>query len=252
MDKKWEQPSTYYVQPVNMEEEFVEFENLEEVVCREEGREGLQTEKQEENQKEKQGNLKKEEGSLGKFKDVESLLNAYNNLQAEFTRKSQKLSEYESKLQAMNAPKNLAEASSMAFEFLTKSDKENVKVGFDEANQNIVTHVQELEESAETNQIILNNPNGVGLETTVKTKEKNLTESNKEEILQNREFVQEFIEQNQELRDSIVISYLESILENNAPKVISKNYGSGGVALSEPPKPKNLDDAKQILSQMFV
>ena len=31
--------------------------------------------------------------SLGKFKDVQTLLNAYNSLQAEFTRKSQKLAE---------------------------------------------------------------------------------------------------------------------------------------------------------------
>ena len=34
-------------------------------------------------------NLKK--GSLGKFKNTEALLSAYNNLQAEFTRKCQKL-----------------------------------------------------------------------------------------------------------------------------------------------------------------
>lgn len=35
------------------------------------------------------------EGSIGKFKNTESLLNAYNSLQAEFTRKCQKLSELE-------------------------------------------------------------------------------------------------------------------------------------------------------------
>ena len=35
----------------------------------------------------------KTSGSLGKFKDTESLLLAYNNLQAEFTKKCQKLSE---------------------------------------------------------------------------------------------------------------------------------------------------------------
>ncbi len=36
-----------------------------------------------------------ETGSLGKFKDAESLLEAYNNLQAEFTKKCQKLSALE-------------------------------------------------------------------------------------------------------------------------------------------------------------
>ena len=35
------------------------------------------------------------DGSIGKFKNTESLLNAYNNLQAEFTRKCQRLAEFE-------------------------------------------------------------------------------------------------------------------------------------------------------------
>ena len=37
---------------------------------------------------------------LGKFKDATSLLNAYTNLQAEFTRKSQKLKELEKMVDA--------------------------------------------------------------------------------------------------------------------------------------------------------
>ena len=42
------------------------------------------------------------EGSLGKFKDAESLLSAYNSLQAEFTRKSQRLSELEKQAAEQN------------------------------------------------------------------------------------------------------------------------------------------------------
>ena len=45
---------------------------------------------------EKSGTQQKADGSIGKFKNTESLLSAYNNLQAEFTRKCQKLSELES------------------------------------------------------------------------------------------------------------------------------------------------------------
>ena len=37
-----------------------------------------------------------QDGSIyGKFKDAKSLLDAYNNLEAEFTRKSQKLAEFQ-------------------------------------------------------------------------------------------------------------------------------------------------------------
>ena len=38
--------------------------------------------------------------SLGKFKDVESLLSAYNSLQSEFTKRCQKIKELESKIES--------------------------------------------------------------------------------------------------------------------------------------------------------
>ncbi|MBR1984914.1 MAG: hypothetical protein IKA31_04150, partial [Clostridia bacterium] len=70
-----EQPKMLETNPVgvnqNIENESIENKNVESVV-------------------EEQTN-----GSLGKFKDAESLLTAYNNLQAEFTRKCQKLKEFE-------------------------------------------------------------------------------------------------------------------------------------------------------------
>ena len=42
---------------------------------------------------------KKSEVSLGKFKDVEALVNAYNSLQSEFTKRCQKIKELEGKLE---------------------------------------------------------------------------------------------------------------------------------------------------------
>ena len=41
----------------------------------------------------------KSEVSLGKFKDVSALLNAYNSLQSEFTKRCQKIKELEGKLE---------------------------------------------------------------------------------------------------------------------------------------------------------
>ncbi|MCD8040522.1 MAG: hypothetical protein LUF82_03295 [Clostridia bacterium] len=54
---------------------------------------------------------------LGKFKDVQALLNAYNNLEAEFTRRSQRLKELEERsnltppAQAANGGDSAAEIS---------------------------------------------------------------------------------------------------------------------------------------------
>ena len=52
-----------------------------------------------EESKEKVGEEKKEV-SLGKFKDVNALLNAYNSLEAEFTKRCQKIKELESTIGA--------------------------------------------------------------------------------------------------------------------------------------------------------
>ena len=41
-------------------------------------------------------------GSFGKFKSADALLNAYNSLEAEFTRRSQRLRELEGRLQDGN------------------------------------------------------------------------------------------------------------------------------------------------------
>ena len=66
----------------------------------------------------------KVEGSIGKFKNTESLLSAYNNLQAEFTRKCQKLSELESlaektSSQNMGAEEYIKENPQMVEKILT-------------------------------------------------------------------------------------------------------------------------------------
>lgn len=114
-------------------------------------------------------------GSIGKFKDTESLLVAYNNLQAEFTRKCQKLSELE-----------------------------NVKP----------TQTQE-------------------------------------ELLKNDRTLAEFVSSNQELKDALLKSYLEELQRNQSPKVISSLAGSG-IPLKTPPKPKSLEEAKEIVNTMFL
>ncbi len=48
---------------------------------------------------EKETGEEKEAVSLGKFKDVGALLNAYNSLQSEFTKRCQKIKELEGKLE---------------------------------------------------------------------------------------------------------------------------------------------------------
>ena len=59
----------------------------------------MENEQLEQLQTEPENQSENSEGStFGKFKDAQSLLDAYNSLQAEFTRKSQKLAEFQKKI----------------------------------------------------------------------------------------------------------------------------------------------------------
>lgn len=77
----------------------------------------------------------KEEGvenglvSLGKFKDVGALLNAYNSLQSEFTKRCQKIKELEGKLVASDkteVPPVQTESATTSQEDTTFLDKEKI------------------------------------------------------------------------------------------------------------------------------
>ena len=106
------------------------------------------------------------DGSIGKFKNTESLLNAYNSLQAEFTRKCQRLSELESKAQA----------------------------------------------------------------TT--------------------ENVEDYIKNNQNLVGKILKHYVAEIQNNPSPVSISDSAGSG-IPLMAPPKPTTMEEAKEVVKNLF-
>lgn len=69
----------------------------------------------------------KNDVSLGKFKDVNALVDAYNSLQSEFTKRCQKIKELESKLTSVdnNLPTEVKSASASE-EHTTSKDKEQV------------------------------------------------------------------------------------------------------------------------------
>lgn len=114
--------------------------------------------------------LSEAQGSTGKFKDVPSLLEAYNNLQAEFTRKCQRLSELEKATQAYAEPDN-------------------------QTAENLMT-------------------------------------------------------ENPILAEEVVKAYLEQVRSSQTFATIS-GAGGGGIPVSAPPNPTTLEEARQVLKNMF-
>ena len=70
--------------------------------------------------------VENEQVSLGKFKDVNALLNAYNSLQSEFTKRCQKIKELESALSAVDKADAPTPKMENPVHELSETEKENV------------------------------------------------------------------------------------------------------------------------------
>ena len=169
-------------------------------------------------------------GSLGKFKDAESLLAAYNNLQAEFTKKCQKLSALE---------------------------KENNKIVYTEEdwNKRVASFLEKNPEakkySKEISEAILNNEDLKSKENALELAWSGIAMKNyvePEKLAKDKTFLNSYIFNNEEIKKQVLESYLKEL--KIAPTVIT---GSSGVNISSKEEftPKNLSDAKKYVEKFF-
>lgn len=172
-----------------------------------------------------------EEGSMfGKFKDAKTLLEAYNSLQAEFTRKCQRLADFQ-KNQDENAIfvnyKNLDEFINDT----TDSDK----------------YKKEITEILVNDNEINNLPNKYQVAFKIAKESENKVAEN----LNSQEFLDKYVLNNENIKSQIINSYLSSLNNiSTAPKVITGN--STNVYFSpNNSKPKTLKEAGEIFSKML-
>ena len=191
----------------------------------------MENEQLEQLQTEPENQSENSEGStFGKFKDAQSLLDAYNSLQAEFTRKSQKLAEFQKKLEESALLSNNDSIENILSD-LTDSDK----------------YKKEITEIIDNDNEISNLPN----KNHVAFKIIKEAERKTAETLNNQEYIDKYIESNEQLKGKIISEYLSSLNEiPSAPKVISGNssniYVSPSINI-----PKTLKDAGDILTKML-
>ena len=170
-----------------------------------------------------------ESSIYGKFKDAQTLLEAYNSLQAEFTRKSQKLADFQKQLEE-NA---VFSKSDSLEEILTDStDLEKYK--------------KEVTEILTQNEELCNLPN----KNLIAFKIAKNVEKEIESKLTNQEILEKYINDNNELKNKIISDYLLSLNNiSSAPKIISGNSNNVFFAANE--NPKTLKDAGEIFSKML-
>ena len=140
----------------------------------------------------------------GKFKDAESLLKAYNSLEAEFTKKSQKLSMLESENEKTNILlAKQAEHEQRVNDFVSKFE---IAKPFSSALKESLLK----SDDADIKEVALNM-----ISKTYKTAE---------QYSQDEEFLNNYIFSNQGIKDKIVKDYLSKITQNSPIKV--ENGGS--------------------------
>ena len=184
-----------------------------------------------------------EEVSYGKFKNAESLLNAYNSLQAEFTRRCQRLKELEEITKAANkadveeaektAVKAAAETATGAAE--KAANEEGKEAGFDES---IRKTVPETSEKA---------ANGAEQPDLLKTDSEQATgdDENKEKGEENAPA--RVISAKE--REDVLKEYLESVLQKKTGAILME--GAGASLKTPRSRPKTVEEAGRLFRDSF-
>lgn len=172
-----------------------------------------------------------QEGSMfGKFKDAKTLLDAYNSLQSEFTRKSQKLAEFQKDLE----------------------ENANFKK-FDSLDDFVSSTTDSDKYKKEITEILVNDNEINNLPNKYQVAFKIIKEANSKiaDNLNNQEFIDKFILNNENIKTQIINEYLSNLNNiSTAPKVISGN--STNIYFSpNTSKPKTLKEAGEIFSKML-
>ena len=159
---------------------------------------------------------------FGKFKDVESLLKAYNNLEAEFTKKSQRLADLET--QNENATKQQvrqAEIDKKVNEFVAKFD---IVKPFSSALKETLTNTENADLAEESVKIIAKNYKRA------------------EDYANDSEFLNNYIFSNADIKDKIIKDYLSKITQSSPIKLES----NGNILLSKPTVPSTIAEAGKL------
>ena len=181
-------------------------------------------------------NNEKTDGSqYGKFKDAESLLDAYNNLQAEFTRKCQRLSELEKSQQELKAP---------------VFSKENWQ---DKVSEFINSHSEAKKFASEISQEILTNPSLQSKEDALELAwAKVIGQKYKpvEDMVNDEKFVNDYVLSSEQIKQKVLQSYIDDLNSKKIPPFVTTSSG-GDIAFTTSPKAATLSEAKTLVEAIF-
>ena len=175
----------------------------------------------------------------GKFKNADALYKGYQDLQSEFTRKSQRLSELEKSIEVDNVIKNtpIYDTENWQEELSAFLKKYKNASNFSKDISNEILSDKELAIKPNSLEIAY----GRVLEKQYKPKE---------ELIQDENFLNEYVFNNKEIKEKIIKEYLKEIREkNNNPLFVSS--AKGAITGVNKTSPKTLHEAKIMTEKLF-
>ena len=167
---------------------------------------------------------------IGKFKSVDDLFEAYNNLQAEFTRKSQRLSELEKDKMSETSQDDVIENKFQTF--LSK-------------NQEAAVYADEIKSRAMKSESLKNDDACFDIVWAEMLYEK-LSGPNKAK----EPIVQNLVLKDEELKNLVIENYMKQLQEQKIPVIMSSNSGER-VTKTVAPKPDSFEQAKKIVLDLL-
>ena len=184
------------------------------------------------------------QNTFGKFKNAEALLEAYNNLQSEFTKKCQLLSQ----MQKDKMDENQIDSEETINQECEEEKQKKLEQDFQsflDANSEAKLYEDEIKQrfnnSSITNQ---SNPYEVAWARVVLEHLKDGKQKESDPIINN------YVLSDEKVRNQIILDYLNGLIKHKPPYVIS-SQGGERVSSVELDTPTSLAEAKEMVSKMF-
>ncbi|MGN0795531.1 MAG: hypothetical protein ACI4MT_01080 [Christensenellales bacterium] len=163
------------------------------------------------------------DNTFGKFKNADELFKAYNELEKEFTKKSQRLKEME----RVEIP------SEQVPDLKLEADK------FFSENENAKVYAKEMALFLEENPRLLSDKNCLNVALNAVLMNKIV---DPEQLANDEKFLNEYVFSNENIRKKIVDEFLDGL--STPPEILKTN---GQACIAPPDKPKTIEEAGRML-----
>lgn len=174
---------------------------------------------------------------FGRFKDAKGLLDAYNSLQSEFTRRCQRVKELERELGKLNS---LEKPEMNSNNFSSREEREGFILKFPETQAQIESLYEIAEKNGDKSHGRLERAYILKLQSEI---------LNQKNYYTSHEYLNSALSQSDDFKDEVIRGYLDKIYGSN-PK-IPLISGDGKAYMSPPSNPKNLTEAGNLAKQIF-